>query len=38
MSRRGPRARLVELPRVGQAPALNDAAQIEPIRAFLSED
>lgn len=38
MCERGPRARLVEFSGVGHAPALMDAAQIEPIRAFLREE
>jgi pimeloyl-ACP methyl ester carboxylesterase len=37
MGRRGPRAQVIEFPAVGHAPALMDGAQIEPIRAFLSE-
>jgi pimeloyl-ACP methyl ester carboxylesterase len=35
MTRRGPRARLVEIPGVGHAPALLDRAQIDEISAFL---
>ncbi|MEN9429136.1 MAG: hypothetical protein RLZZ220_3485, partial [Pseudomonadota bacterium] len=35
MGQRGPRARLVEIPGVGHAPTLMDAAQIAPIRDFL---
>lgn len=35
MSRRGPCAKLVEVPGVGHAPMLMDAAQIAPVREFL---
>ena len=35
MGRRGPRARLVEVPGVGHAPTLMDAGQIAPVRDFL---
>jgi pimeloyl-ACP methyl ester carboxylesterase len=35
MTRRGPRARLVEVPGVGHAPMFMDAAQVAPVRAFL---
>ncbi len=35
MSRRGPRARLHEFPRIGHAPALMDAEQIRLVREFL---
>ena len=35
MGRRGPRAQLIEVPGVGHAPTLMDAAQIAPIRDFL---
>lgn len=35
MARRGPRARLVEIPAVGHAPMLMDPAQIEIVRRFL---
>ncbi len=35
--RRGPRARVIEFPGVGHAPALMDAAQIDPIHRFLLE-
>ena len=38
MGQRGPRARLVEVPGVGHAPTLMDAAQIAPIRDFLLGD
>ena len=37
MATRGPKARLVEVPDVGHAPTLMDAAQIAPIRDFLLE-
>jgi len=37
MTRRGPRARLVEIPGVGHAPALLDRAQIDEISAFLDQ-
>ena len=37
LARRGPPARVIEFPGVGHAPALMDAAQIEPIRRFLLE-
>ncbi len=37
MTTRGPKARLVEVPDVGHAPTLMDAAQIAPIRDFLLE-
>jgi pimeloyl-ACP methyl ester carboxylesterase len=37
MTQRGPHGRLIEIPGVGHAPALMDAAQIESIRAFLNE-
>lgn len=37
MGQRGPRARLIEYPDAGHAPMLATEAQIEPIRAFLSE-
>jgi pimeloyl-ACP methyl ester carboxylesterase len=36
MTRRGPRAQLVELAGIGHAPALMEVDQIEPIRRFLS--
>jgi pimeloyl-ACP methyl ester carboxylesterase len=36
MTRRGPRARLVEFPGVGHAPALMDRAQIAVIEDFLA--
>lgn len=36
MQTRGPRTTLVEFPGVGHAPALLDAGQIEPVRAFLT--
>lgn len=35
MSQRGPRAQIVEIPGVGHAPMLMDAAQIAPVRDFL---
>jgi pimeloyl-ACP methyl ester carboxylesterase len=35
MTRRGPQARLVEIPGVGHAPMLLDAAQVAPVREFL---
>jgi len=35
MSQRGPQARLVEVPGVGHAPMLMDAAQVAPVRDFL---
>jgi pimeloyl-ACP methyl ester carboxylesterase len=35
MTRRGPRARLVEIPGAGHAPMLLDAAQVAPVREFL---
>ncbi|MBI5791859.1 MAG: alpha/beta hydrolase [Rhodocyclales bacterium] len=35
MGRRGPRARLVEVPGVGHAPMLMDAGQVAPVREFL---
>jgi pimeloyl-ACP methyl ester carboxylesterase len=35
MTRRGPKARLVEVPGVGHAPMLLDAAQVAPVREFL---
>ncbi len=35
MSQRGPRAKLVEVPGVGHAPMLMDAAQVAPVREFL---
>lgn len=35
MHQRGPRAQLVEIPGVGHAPMLMDAAQIAPVREFL---
>jgi len=35
MTGRGPRARLVEVPGVGHAPMLMDAAQVAPVREFL---
>jgi pimeloyl-ACP methyl ester carboxylesterase len=35
MSRRGPCARLVEVPGVGHAPMFMDAAQVAPVREFL---
>ena len=35
MTRRGPRAQLNEIPGVGHAPALMDAAQIALVRDFL---
>lgn len=37
MQTRGPATTLIELPGVGHAPALMDAAQIEPIRRFLRD-
>ena len=37
MTTRGPKARLLEVPDVGHAPTLMDAAQIAPIRDFLLE-
>ena len=37
MLTRGPATTLLELPGVGHAPALMDAAQIEPIRDFLRD-
>lgn len=37
MSRRGPRARVVEIPAVGHAPALMEAQQIAIVRQFLLE-
>jgi pimeloyl-ACP methyl ester carboxylesterase len=36
MTQRGPKARLVDIPNVGHAPALMDAAQIGVVRNFLS--
>ena len=38
MTRRGPRAQLVEIPRVGHAPALLDSQQRELIRRFLDAE
>jgi pimeloyl-ACP methyl ester carboxylesterase len=35
MTRRGPRAKLVEVPGVGHAPMLMDTAQVAPVREFL---
>ena len=35
MGRRGPRARLVEVPGVGPAPMLMDDGQVAPVREFL---
>ncbi|MDO8788768.1 MAG: alpha/beta hydrolase [Sulfuritalea sp.] len=35
MSQRGPRAKLIEVPGVGHAPMLMDAAQVAPVREFL---
>lgn len=35
MTRRGPRARLLEIDGVGHAPTLMDEAQVAPVRAFL---
>ncbi|MDO8340739.1 MAG: alpha/beta hydrolase, partial [Candidatus Woesebacteria bacterium] len=35
MTGRGPRAKLVEMPGVGHAPMLMDAAQVAPVREFL---
>jgi pimeloyl-ACP methyl ester carboxylesterase len=35
MSQRGPRAKLVEVPGVGHAPMLMDAAQVTSVREFL---
>ena len=35
MGSRGPKAALVEVPGVGHAPTLMDAAQIAPVRDFL---
>jgi pimeloyl-ACP methyl ester carboxylesterase len=35
MSERGPKARVVEIPGVGHAPMLMDAAQIATVRDFL---
>jgi len=35
MSERGPKARVVEIPGVGHAPMLMDAAQIAVVRDFL---
>ncbi|MDO9451029.1 MAG: alpha/beta hydrolase [Rugosibacter sp.] len=35
MTRRGPRARLIEIPGVGHAPMLMDEGQITPVRDFL---
>lgn len=35
MGERGPKAKVIEFPGVGHAPALMESAQIEPIRAFL---
>lgn len=37
MTERGPRARIVEIPGCGHAPALNNAEQIAIVRAFLTE-
>ncbi|MDW7711065.1 MAG: alpha/beta hydrolase [Deferrisomatales bacterium] len=37
MARRGPRARVVELPGVGHAPALLEERQVETVRSWLSE-
>lgn len=37
MGRRGPRARVVEIPGCGHAPALNNASQIALVRSFLME-
>ncbi|GAB4368330.1 MAG: alpha/beta hydrolase [Kiloniellaceae bacterium] len=36
MRRRGPRAEVIEVPGCGHAPALLDAAQIDPLRAWLA--
>lgn len=36
MKRRGPRAEVIEFPGCGHAPALLDAAQIDPVRAWLA--
>ena len=36
MTERGPRARLVEFPRIGHAPALMDDGQITAVREFLA--
>jgi pimeloyl-ACP methyl ester carboxylesterase len=36
MTRRGPRAEVIEFPGCGHAPALLDAAQIDPLRAWLA--
>lgn len=36
MTRRGPRAELIEIPGCGHAPALLDADQIDPLRAWLA--
>lgn len=38
MTRRGPRARLLEIAGCGHAPALNVPAQIEPIAQFLAQE
>ena len=38
MTRRGPKARLVEIADAGHAPALLDPAQIAVVRNFLAED
>lgn len=35
MEGRGPRARVIEFPDIGHAPALMDTTQIDPIRRFL---
>jgi pimeloyl-ACP methyl ester carboxylesterase len=37
MTRRGPRARLVEIPGAGHAPMLMEQSQVQPIRQFLLE-
>jgi len=36
MTRRGPRAEVIEIPGCGHAPALLDAGQIDPVRAWLA--
>ena len=36
MTRRGPRARRIDFPDCGHAPALNVAPQIEAVRQFLA--
>jgi pimeloyl-ACP methyl ester carboxylesterase len=35
MTRRGPKARLVEIPGVGHAPMMLDDGQVAPVRDFL---